>query len=90
MTEIDRGTKIVGLARTETRTRPDTNRNNASTSSLNIDETGWKCKGDRPCLCVFVSHPVVCFTMAASRGVSVLRSETARADLSGARPLGSD
>lgn len=43
-------------------------------ANLNIDETGWKCKGDRRYLRVFVSHPIVCFTMAASRGAEVLRS----------------
>ena len=42
--------------------------------NLNIDETGWKCKGDRRYLWVFVSHLVVYFTIAASRGANVLRS----------------
>ncbi len=41
---------------------------------LNIDETGWKCKGDRRYLWVFVSPLVVYFCIAASRGAKVLRS----------------
>lgn len=43
-------------------------------ANLNIDETGWKCKGDRRYLWVFVSPLVVYFTIAASRGAKVLRS----------------
>jgi transposase len=46
----------------------------ASSPNLNIDETGWKCKGERRYLWVFVSHLVVYFTVAASRGSKVLRS----------------
>jgi len=42
--------------------------------TLNIDETGWKCKGDRRYLWVFVSPLVVYFSIAASRGAKVLRS----------------
>jgi len=42
--------------------------------NLNIDETGWKCKGDRRYLWVFVSPVVVYFSIAASRGAKVLRS----------------
>lgn len=42
--------------------------------NLNIDETGWKCKGDRRYLWVFVSPLVVYFSIAASRGAKVLRS----------------
>jgi transposase len=42
--------------------------------NLNIDETGWKCKGLRRYLWVFVSHMVVYFTISASRGSKVLRS----------------
>jgi transposase len=42
--------------------------------NLNIDETGWKCKGDRRYLWVFVSPLVVYFSLAASRGAKVLRS----------------
>jgi transposase len=43
-------------------------------ANLNIDETGWKCKGDRRYLWVFVSQLVVYFTIAASRGAKVLQS----------------
>ena len=43
-------------------------------ANLNIDETGWKCKGDRRHLWVFVSNLVVYFTIAASRGAKVLQS----------------
>jgi transposase len=43
-------------------------------ANLNIDETGWKCKGDRRYLWVFVSPLVVYFRIAASRGAKVLRS----------------
>ncbi len=42
--------------------------------NLNIDETGWKCKGDRRWLWVFVSPLVVYFHVAASRGSAVLKS----------------
>lgn len=42
--------------------------------NLNIDETGWKCKGNRRYLWVFVSPLVVYFSIAASRGAKVLRS----------------
>ena len=42
--------------------------------NLNIDETGWKCQGNRRYLWVFVSHLVVYFTVAASRGAKVLCS----------------
>jgi transposase len=46
----------------------------AASPNLNIDETGWKCKGERRYLWVFVSHLAVYFTIAASRGSKVLRS----------------
>lgn len=42
--------------------------------TLNIDETGWRCKGDRRYLWVFVSPLVVYFSIAASRGAKVLKS----------------
>jgi hypothetical protein len=42
--------------------------------NLNIDETGWKCKGDRRYLWAFVSPLVVYFCIAASRGAKVLRT----------------
>jgi transposase len=42
--------------------------------NLNIDETGWKCKGERRYLWVFVSHLVVYFTIVKSRGSKVLKS----------------
>lgn len=42
--------------------------------NLNIDETGWKCKGQRRYLWVFVSSLVIYFRVAASRGADVLRS----------------
>lgn len=42
--------------------------------NLNIDETGWKCKGDRRYLWVFVSPLAVYFSIAASRGAKVLKS----------------
>lgn len=42
--------------------------------TLNIDETGWKCKGNRRYLWVFVSPLVVYFSLAASRGAKVLKS----------------
>jgi transposase len=42
--------------------------------NLNIDETGWKCKGAPRYLWVFVSPLVVYFSIAASRGAKVLRS----------------
>jgi transposase len=41
---------------------------------LNIDETGWKCKGLRRYLWVFVSHLAVYFTISASRGSKVIGS----------------
>jgi transposase len=43
-------------------------------ANLNIDETGWKCKGERRYLWVFASPLVVYFSIAASRGAKVLRS----------------
>jgi transposase len=43
-------------------------------ANLNIDETGWKCKGERRYLWVFVSPLVVYFSIAVSRGAKVLRS----------------
>ena len=46
----------------------------AEAPNLNIDETGWKCKGKRRYLWVFVSHLVVYFTIAKSRGSKVLKS----------------
>lgn len=46
----------------------------SESENLNIDETGWKCKGDRRYLWVFVSPVVVYFSIAASRGAKVLRS----------------
>jgi transposase len=42
--------------------------------NLNIDETGWKCKGARRYLWVFVAPFAVFFSIAASRGAKVLRS----------------
>ncbi|MHC1742930.1 MAG: IS66 family transposase [Syntrophobacteraceae bacterium] len=42
--------------------------------NLNIDETGWKCKGNRRYLWVFVSPLAVYFSIAISRGAKVLRS----------------
>jgi transposase len=42
--------------------------------NLSVDETAWKCKGDRRYLWVFVSPLVVYFSIAASRGAKVLRS----------------
>jgi transposase len=42
--------------------------------NLNIDETGWRCKGIRRYLWVFVSPLVVCYFIAASRGAKVLKS----------------
>lgn len=42
--------------------------------NINADETGWKCKGDRRYLWVFVTPLVVYFTIAASRGSKVLKS----------------
>lgn len=41
---------------------------------LNADETGWKLKGKRTTLWVFVSPLVVYFCIAASRGANVLSS----------------
>lgn len=46
----------------------------AASANLNIDETGWKCKGDRRYLWVFVAPLVVYFSIAVSRGAKVLRS----------------
>jgi transposase-like protein len=46
----------------------------SQSGNLNIDETGWKCKGERRYLWVFVSPLVVYFSIAASRGAKVLRS----------------
>lgn len=43
-------------------------------ANLNADETGWKCKGERHYLWVFVSPLVVYFRLAASRGAKVIRS----------------
>jgi hypothetical protein len=43
-------------------------------TNVNADETGWKCKGDRRYLWVFVSPLVVYFCIAASRGSKVIRS----------------
>ena len=40
---------------------------------LNIDETGWKSKGKRIWLWVFVAPGMAFFTLAASRGARVLR-----------------
>lgn len=42
--------------------------------NINADETGWKCKGERRYLWVFVTPLVVYFTVAASRGAKVLKS----------------
>jgi transposase len=41
---------------------------------LNIDETGWKSKGDRRWLWSFVSPLVVFFQLSSSRGTKVLKS----------------
>ena len=46
----------------------------ADSSSLNIDETGWKNQGKRCNLWAFVSPLVVYFSIAASRGAKVLTS----------------
>jgi transposase len=46
----------------------------AEAGVLNIDEAGWKCKGARRFLWVFVSPLAVYFHIAASRGAKVLRS----------------
>lgn len=43
-------------------------------TNINADETGWKCKGKRRYLWVFVSPLVVYFCVAASRGAKVIRS----------------
>jgi hypothetical protein len=43
--------------------------------TLNIDETGWKCKGKRRFFGVFVSPLAVYFCIAASRGAKVRRSQ---------------
>jgi len=45
----------------------------ASALTLNIDETGWKSKGDRRYLWTFVSPLAVLFVVAASRGAKVLK-----------------
>jgi len=45
----------------------------ANTPALNIDETGWKSKGDRCYLWTFVSSRAVFFLIAASRGAKVLK-----------------
>ena len=42
--------------------------------NLNIDETGWKSKGERRTLWVFLSSVAVYFCVAASRGSCVLSS----------------
>ena len=44
----------------------------AKALTLNIDETGWKSKGDRRYLWTFVSPLAVLFVIAASRGAKVL------------------
>ena len=41
--------------------------------ALNVDETGWKSKGKRIWLWVFVAPGMAFFTLAASRGARVLR-----------------
>ena len=46
----------------------------SESNNLNIDETGWKRKGDRRYLWVFVAPLFVYFRIAASRGAKVLRS----------------
>ena len=46
----------------------------SQSDNLNIDETGWKCKGDRRYLWVFVAPLAVYFSIAASRGAKVLKS----------------
>ena len=46
----------------------------ADAPSLHIDETGWKCKGLRHYLWVFVSQLAVYFTLSASRGSKVITS----------------
>jgi transposase len=46
----------------------------SESGNLNIDETGWKCKGNRRYLWVFVSPLAVYFSIAASRGAKVLKS----------------
>jgi transposase len=46
----------------------------ADSSSLNIDETGWKNQGNRRNLWVFVSPLVVYFSIAISRGAKVLKA----------------
>jgi transposase len=45
----------------------------ANALALNIDETGWKSKGDRRYLWTFVSPLAVLFVIAASRGAKVLK-----------------
>jgi transposase len=42
--------------------------------TLHIDETGWKCKGLRRYLRVFVTHAVIYFTISNSRGSKVIGS----------------
>ena len=65
---LERVSPELGLAAEEARqTLPDS-------GSLNADETGWKCKGDRRYLWVFVSPLLVYFHIAASRGAKVLRA----------------
>lgn len=50
----------------------------AEPPNLDINESGWKCKGERRYLWVFVSHLVVHFTIANSRGSKALKSVTGR------------
>lgn len=45
----------------------------ANAPALNIDETGWKSKGDRRYLWTFVSPFAVFFLITASRGAKVLK-----------------
>ena len=45
----------------------------ANAQALNIDETGWKSKGDRRYLWAFVSPFAVFFLITASRGAKVLK-----------------
>jgi len=45
----------------------------ASALTLNIDETGWKCKGERRYLWTFVAPNAVLFHISPSRGAKVLR-----------------
>jgi transposase len=46
----------------------------ADAPHLHIDETGWKCKGLRRYLWVFVCRLAIYFTISTSRGSKVLRS----------------